>query len=82
MTLLYYFKLGGNMAHELKPVMNNIIHRPMTNLEALKSMGSPKAKINAVKESLQPSLVKNSGVDVQISQEAKAKMKASSSQED
>ena len=45
-------------------------------------MGSPKAKINAVKESLQPSLVKNSGVDVQISQEAKAKMKASSSQED
>jgi hypothetical protein len=69
------------MAHELKPVMNNIIHRPMTNLEALKSLGSPKAKISAVKESLQPSLVKNSGVDVEISKEAKAKMKESSSQE-
>ena len=69
------------MAHELKPVMNNIIHRPMTNHEALKSLGSPKAKINAVKESLQPSLVKNSGVDVEISKEAKAKMKESSSQE-
>ena len=53
----------------------------MTNLEALKSLGSPKAKINAVKESLQPSLVKNSGVDVEISKEAKAKMKESSSQE-
>ena len=38
------------MAHELKPVMNNIIHRPMTNLEALKSLGSPKAKINALSD--------------------------------
>ena len=63
------------MAHELKPVMNNVIHNPITNLEALQSLAGPAATIKAVKESLEPSLTKSSGVQVEISKEAKSKMK-------
>ena len=67
------------MAHELKPVMNNVIHKPVTNLEALRSLASPTATIQAVKGSIEPSLTKSSGVQVEISKEAKSKMKIENS---
>ena len=62
------------MAHELKPVMSNIIHKLTTNLEALPSLSSPSATLQAVKEKTEPSLTKNSGVQIEISKEAKSKM--------
>ena len=62
------------MAHELKPVMNNVIHKLTTNLDALPSLSSPSATIQAVKEKTEPSLTKNSGVQIEISTEAKSKM--------
>ena len=46
------------MAHELKPVMNNIIHNLTTNLEALPSLSGPSAAIQAAKEKTEPSLTK------------------------
>ena len=67
------------MAHELKPVMNNIIHNLITNLEALPSLSSPSAAIQAVKEKTEPSLTKNSGVKIEISIEAKSKMNSENS---
>ena len=67
------------MAHELKPVMNNVIHKLTTNLDALPSLGSPSATIQAVKEKTEPSLTKNSGVQIEISAEAKSKMNTENS---
>ena len=67
------------MAHELKPVMNNIIHKPSTNLDALPTLSSPSSKIQAVKEETEPSLTKNSGVQIEISIEAKSKMNTDNS---
>ena len=67
------------MAHELKPVMNNVIHKLTTNLDALPSLSSPSATIQAVKEKTEPSLTKNSGVQIEISTEAKSKMNTENS---
>ena len=67
------------MAHELKPVMNNVIHKLTTNLDALPSLSSPSATIQAVKEKTEPSLTKNSGVQIEISAEAKSKMNTENS---
>lgn len=67
------------MAHELKPVMNNIIHNLTTNLQALPSLSSPSAAVQAVKEQTEPSLTKNSGVQIEISIEAKLKMNTENS---
>ena len=67
------------MAHELKPVMNNIIHKPTTNLDVLPTLSSPSAKIQAVKEKTEPSLTKNSGVQIEISIEAKSRMNTENS---
>ena len=67
------------MAHEFKPVMNNIIHKPTTNMEALPSLSSPSATLQAVKEKTEPSLTKNSGVQIEISREAKSKMNTENS---
>ena len=63
------------MAHELKPVMNNIIHKPITNLEALRSLDGPTATLQALKNETEPSLTKKSSVQVELSKEAKLKMK-------
>ena len=62
------------MAHELQPVMNNIIHKLTTNLDALPSLISPDATIKTVKEKTEPPLTKNSGVQFEISIEAKSKI--------
>ena len=67
------------MAHEFKPVMNNIIHKLTTNMEALPSLSSPSATLQAVKEKTEPSLTKNSGVQIEISIEAKLKMNTENS---
>ena len=67
------------MAHELKPVMNNVIHNPITNLKALRSIGSPGVTIQAYKVSMEPSFTKGSGVLVESSKDAKSKVKADDS---
>ena len=63
------------MALELKPVMNKLIHKPITNLEALLSLSSPSVTIQAVKESTEPYLTKSGGLRVEIAKEAKSKSK-------
>ena len=56
--------------------MNRIIHKPKTNLKVLMSspLMDPSTKLQAAKQSIEPTMTKSSAVMVEISQEARAKM--------